>query len=153
MAKIVIQKVIHKPKTSGLKHQFYSLSVLLQLTYCICEHLPLPLFKAEVLGADSQVEKLPFSLSLDHLVGKLRSPSGVWNRNNSHFINCGEKETTAQTCDWNSNNTHIHGSPSLQWFAELMEMLHSCVSKGNLWTSIWHVLKTLRFSSIETVPS
>lgn len=152
-----MQKVRNKPKKFGWKkHLFYSLFVLLQFTYCICEHLPLPFLIAEVLAADSQVEELPLSLSPDQLVGKLRSPSGVWNRNNPHFINWEEgKRRKAHTCDWkgNNNNIYTHGSPSLQWFAELMEMLHSCVSKGNLWTSIWHVLNTLRFSSIDTVPS
>ena len=52
-----------------------------------------------------------------------------------------------------TRGSHAHSPSSPQCIADPMEMLHFCVSKGNLWTSILQVLTTLRSSSEVTVPS
>lgn len=64
-------------------------------------------------------------------------------RNVSEFKQLWKQEKTHQ-------NTH---PPSPQWLAEPMVMLHFCVSKGNLWTSILQVLTILMSSSEVIVPS
>lgn len=127
-------------------------------TYSVYELFPLSLIEAEIVVGDSNLEEFPLSLSLHHLSGKLSGSRRVGVRKETNLINWGEREGESlgeKEVEVKPSAQTVPSSfpPSPQCIADPMEMLHLCVSKGNLWTSILQVLTTLMSSSEVIIPS
>lgn len=125
----------------------YVHTVYVSCSHCLSSKLKLEL---EMDSWRNSHSPWVFITSWEYCVARDELEEGTRRISSTRVREVGENLSEAR----HENMTDFNAHPSSpQCIPEPMVMLHFCVSKGNLWTSIWHMLTTFMTCSEVTVPS